>query len=164
MKYKEWKTVGRNNSKFSHFKSQKQREINLSFTTAILNGDAQLTKNYEIYANGRIHITNQLIALKGEHSPIYRFGNQFEIPEYFSQCQWYGNGPGESYIDRKNGVMVGKYNSSIDNMHTNYADLKKMETEQTLDGLSSAMEKAAVFNLSLINFLILAQVILHKKT
>ena len=99
----------------------KKREINLSFTKAILNGDAQLIKNYEIYANGRIHITNQLIALKGEHSPIYRFGNQFEIPEHFSQCQWYGNGPGESYVDRKNGVMVGKYNSSIDNMHTNYA-------------------------------------------
>ena len=67
------------------------------------------------------YISNQLTAIKGEHSPIYRFGNQFEIPDYFSQCQWYGNGPGESYADRKSAVMAGKYSSSITNMHTNYA-------------------------------------------
>ena len=122
MKYKEWKSIGRNNYKFSYSINQKNKgEINLNFTTIILNGDAQLTKNYDIYANGRVHISNQLIAIKGKHSPIYRFGNQFEIPEYFSQCQWYGNGPGESYVDRKNAVMVGKYSSSIDNMHTSYA-------------------------------------------
>ncbi|MDC2982233.1 DUF4981 domain-containing protein [Bacteroidota bacterium] len=122
VKYKEWKSIGRNNYKFSYSINQKNKgEINLNFTTMILNGDAQLTKNYDIYANGRVHISNQLIAIKGKHSPIYRFGNQFEIPEYFSQCQWYGNGPGESYVDRKNAVMVGKYSSSIDNMHTNYA-------------------------------------------
>ena len=122
MKYKEWKSIGRNNHNFSYNINQKNKgEINLNFTTIILNGDAQLTKNYGIYANGSIHISNQLIAIKGKHSPIYRFGNQFEIPDYFSQCQWYGNGPGESYADRKNAVMVGKYSSSIDNMHTNYA-------------------------------------------
>ena len=122
VKYNEWKTVGRNNTNFSYNMNQKNKgEINLSFSTSILNGDAQLTKSYEIYANGRIHISNQLTAIKGEHSPIYRFGNQFEIPDYFSQCKWYGNGPGESYADRKNAVMVGKYSSSIDNMHTNYA-------------------------------------------
>ncbi len=43
-------------------------------------------------------------------------------------------------------------------------DLKKMETEQILDGLSSAIEKAAAFNLFLMNFFILVQVILRKKT
>ena len=43
-------------------------------------------------------------------------------------------------------------------------DLKKMEIEQIPDRLSSAMEKAAAFNLFLMNFFILAQVILHKKT
>ena len=43
-------------------------------------------------------------------------------------------------------------------------DLKKMEIEQILDGLSSAMEKAAAFNLSQMNFLILVQVILLRKT
>ena len=122
MIYKEWRDVGKNNTSFSYTINQKNKgEINLSFTTAILNGDAQLTKNYDIYSNGRIHISNQLTAIKGDHSPMYRFGNQFEIPDYFTQCQWYGNGPGESYADRKSAVMVGKYNSSIDNMHTNYA-------------------------------------------
>ena len=42
-------------------------------------------------------------------------------------------------------------------------DLKKMEIEQTPDGLSLATEKAAAFNLFLMNFFILAQVILRKK-
>ena len=40
----------------------------------------------------------------------------------------------------------------------------KMEIELIQDGLSLAMEKAAAFNLSRMNFLILAQVILLRKT
>ena len=41
---------------------------------------------------------------------------------------------------------------------------KKMEIELIQDGLSLAMGKAAAFNLSQMNFLILAQVILLRKT
>ena len=45
------------------------------------------------------------------------FGMQLAMPVYFTHLAWYGNGPEESYADRKHGARLGLfYNDIIDNM------------------------------------------------
>ena len=43
-----------------------------------------------------------------------RFGVQFRIPETFSQMEWYGRGPQETYQDRKTGAAFGIYSGKVD--------------------------------------------------
>jgi beta-galactosidase len=43
-----------------------------------------------------------------------RFGVQFEIPDEYSQMDWYGRGPQETYQDRKTGAAFGIYSGKVD--------------------------------------------------
>ena len=41
--------------------------------------------------------------------PLPRLGMQFILPASLEQMVWFGNGPAESYWDRKSGTLVGTY-------------------------------------------------------
>lgn len=45
-------------------------------------------------------------------SEIPVFGISFKVPNKYSSMKWYGNGPEESYIDRKHGARLGIFNST----------------------------------------------------
>ena len=73
---------------------------------------------------GEIHLKNQLIVIqgqnpdnllqsawdgkiaKGTHSNLYRFGNQFELLGEYENINYYGRGPIENEVDRKQAAFV----------------------------------------------------------
>ncbi|MEC8236051.1 MAG: beta-galactosidase small subunit, partial [SAR324 cluster bacterium] len=64
-----------------------------------------------------------------------RIGIKFELNDCFEKFDWFGNGPHESYCDRKAGVRVGRYQSSVADQyipyilpqeHGNHTDLRWM--------------------------------------
>lgn len=132
--YREWLTAGKE-EKILSFES---RKINnggylLHFKKDILGGDASYLQSYSLYPDGRIQITNELIAHadtvtegnripeKAKHSNMYKFGNEHTLPEHFKGVSWYGRGPFESYADRKDAAIVGLYNSSVKELNHMYA-------------------------------------------
>lgn len=38
----------------------------------------------------------------------------------FDRVTWYGLGPGESYVDSKESALVGRYEKTVDELHTPY--------------------------------------------
>lgn len=49
-----------------------------------------------------------------------RIGLQFHLPQTFDRVRWYGRGPGESYVDSKDGQRLGCWSATVDELYTNY--------------------------------------------
>ncbi len=134
--YREWLTQGKENLNVSHDVVELDNAVKIVFNQNMLEGDASFTQTYVVYANGTIQVENDFKTLKGkgkinarkkdkfkknEHSNIYKFGNEFVLPKTFNVVNWYGRGPDESYIDRKNSTEVGLYSSKVSDLFTMYA-------------------------------------------
>lgn len=76
---------------------------------------------YKIGANGTIdvHVT---ISPEGKLGHIPRLGMQCTVPKSYKQVSWFGNGPHETYVDRKAGAWVGRWNSTVDDLFFPYAE------------------------------------------
>ena len=139
--YSEWKDVIKN-SNFKNITVENKKEegcILINVLIKILNGDAEVIQKYTISENGTVKISNELKVIKGQsednlmqsgwegkisentHSNIYRFGNQFELLSEFKNVKYYGRGPHENEIDRKQASNVGIYNCSVSDMSVMYA-------------------------------------------
>ena len=139
--YKEWKDAfDINFSRLTTVKKDKKTGLVLiNCITTILNEHAKLNQQYRINAMGEIHLKNQLIVIqgqnpdnllqaawdgkitKGTHSNLYRFGNQFELLSEYEDINYYGRGPIENEVDRKQAAFVGNYTSSVNNFLNMYA-------------------------------------------
>ncbi len=82
---------------------------------------------YHILQDGTLWM-NQTAKAKRE---MLRFGAQFEVPNKFNICTWYGNGFHESYEDRKKSVMAGVYSAQVNAMIHDY--LKPQENGNRTD-------------------------------
>ncbi|GGZ87634.1 glycoside hydrolase family 2 TIM barrel-domain containing protein [Algibacter mikhailovii] len=134
--YREWLKQGKENHNVLNQIEKSEHNVKLTFIQEMLNGDALFTQTYLVASNGVIKVENDFKALKGkanigarmqnklkknEHANIYKFGNEFELSNDFNHTKWYGRGPDESYIDRKNSTDVGLYSSEVKDLFTMYA-------------------------------------------
>lgn len=71
---------------------------------------------YRVYGDGRIETTLSYDPVK-ELGDMPEFGMIFQIDADYDHVEWYGNGPAESYEDRKEGAKLGIYRNLVkDNM------------------------------------------------
>ena len=71
---------------------------------------------YEVFGDGTINTTLRYQAVK-ELSDMPEFGVMFKFNADYEYVEWYGNGPAETYEDRKHGAKLGIYNNKVsDNM------------------------------------------------
>lgn len=77
---------------------------------------------YHISPNGSLLITNKL-DFKGVQfgNEIPRVGTSFQLKPLFDCVEWYGRGPHENYIDRKESAFMGYYTKKISEMKFEYA-------------------------------------------
>lgn len=52
--------------------------------------------------------------------PLPRVGLQMCSPNSMRRIEWFGRGPNECYPDRKTAAMMGRYVTSVDDMHVPY--------------------------------------------
>jgi beta-galactosidase len=79
-------------------------------------GQTPLELTYSIFGDGQVEV-NYLFTPKIK---LLRAGLQTHIPADFRQVTWFGRGPHESMIDRKNGYAVGIYSLDIEDFIHNY--------------------------------------------
>ena len=71
---------------------------------------------YRVYGDGRIKTTLSYDPVK-ELKDMPEFGMIFKFNADYDRVEWYGNGPEETYEDRKEGAKLGIYkNHVMDNM------------------------------------------------
>ncbi|KAA6440302.1 DUF4981 domain-containing protein [Dyadobacter flavalbus] len=82
-------------------------------------GEITTQSIYTVFASGDIHVSNTFVP-DGEWPLFAKVGMQFEMPAAFSKVQWYGNGPHETYADRKTSGRTGLYSGTVAEQHFPY--------------------------------------------
>lgn len=77
--------------------------------------DASLVLTYILYADGSLTVKERLdVNEEAKHKPMpTRFGMQWVMPEEYAQVCYYGRGPVENYIDRKESQHLGIFSQSV---------------------------------------------------
>lgn len=93
---------------------------------------SELTLVYVADNLGNLTVTQSLKTTPGaEVSELLRFGMVMNLPYGMDRIKWYGCGPVENYIDRKNSQFVGIYESTADDMF--YPYIRPQETGTVSD-------------------------------
>jgi beta-galactosidase/beta-glucuronidase len=74
---------------------------------------------YTVYGTGDIVVETTVIPRR-ELPPLPRIGLQMRLPGAFDRFAWYGRGPHESYVDRKESARVGVYCGSVQDQYVPY--------------------------------------------
>ena len=83
--------------------------------------DGKLELIYQINNEGEIKVRQKLIAGENDEVPgMFRFGIKLEMPENYQYIRYYGRGPGENYIDRKDSEFIGLYDQTVCEQHYTY--------------------------------------------
>jgi len=75
---------------------------------------------YTLYGSGDLVIETRLIPLQEDLPDLPRVGLELRTLPGFTQFAWYGRGPHESYVDRKESARVGVYAGTVEEQYVPY--------------------------------------------
>ena len=96
---------------------QKVIEVSMSFPDA---GGATQKTVYTINGNGEVKVSISVDATHSGMGNFLRVGSSMTLPAGFEQLSWYGNGPVETFNDRKTCGRKGVWNSTVSDMFFPY--------------------------------------------
>ncbi len=79
---------------------------------------------YDIHDSGSVDVTATFSP--GEKFSLHRLGLRFSLDPAFENVSWYGRGPMENYIDRKDAAFLGVYDATVSGMVEPYARTQSM--------------------------------------
>jgi beta-galactosidase/beta-glucuronidase len=74
---------------------------------------------YTVYGGGDVLVDVHVVP-GGDLPPLPRVGLKMTLPGGYEQFTWYGRGPHETYVDRKDGAQVGVYSGTVDEQYVPY--------------------------------------------
>jgi len=77
------------------------------------NNEAVVEVYYEIFNSGKLKVNYSFKPNQTNLPNIPRLGMYLNLSNKFENVSWYGNGPHESYWDRKTGVKTGVYSGKV---------------------------------------------------
>ena len=80
---------------------------------------SKCTVEYAVDGEGRIEVTETLLPGEGL-ADLPEFGMLFTADADLSVLTWYGEGPDESYADRRGGARLGVYQQAVEDQVTEY--------------------------------------------
>ena len=120
---KEWKFASNNRSlKNFNYETLNNNLVKVTVKYELPNINSSYTTVFLINSIGEIKISNDF-QYRGKLSDaeMPRFGMNFQIPDTFNNVSWYGRGPHENYIDRKDSAFMGIYNSLVSDLGFDYS-------------------------------------------
>jgi len=94
-----------------------QKFVTITAAIKLSNGPTNTT-TYTIYGNGEMVVENKLASNLEFY--LLRVGMKMELAPGFGNVEYYGNGPGENYVDRATGSPVGIYKTTVEKMFEPY--------------------------------------------
>jgi len=85
-------------------------------TVVLKQGSISYTGTYTVYGSGEVKVDNHF-DVTADVPPLARVGLQFALPSSYTQMKWFGNGPFESYDDRKESAFPGVYSGLVADQH-----------------------------------------------
>ena len=93
-------------------------ELEAIFTPAF-NARFETEYAYTLYGSGDVLLDVHIVP-GGDLPPLPRLGLAMAVPGDYERYRWYGRGPHESYVDRKDGAAVGVYSGTVDEQYVPY--------------------------------------------
>ncbi|MFD0796117.1 glycoside hydrolase family 2 TIM barrel-domain containing protein [Maribacter chungangensis] len=122
----------------------KKAGVNVMFTVhySLPNTKAEVTVLCTLAPDGSL-VVDYEFRPKQENLPnIPRIGMYLTLPDTFTDIAWYGNGPVESYWDRKTGVKAGMYTGKIKDQFHRYS--RPQETGNKTDVRWATVSNGAI--------------------
>ncbi|MGP2569562.1 glycoside hydrolase family 2 TIM barrel-domain containing protein [Ornithobacterium rhinotracheale] len=103
------------------YKALNTGEIQVIIVKKLVDKTIQFTQTLTFDAAGSILVDNKYTPLKNDDKAIsFKIGTHMILPTDFTNIEWYGRGPWESYQDRKQSAMVGLYKGAIKDQYHPY--------------------------------------------
>ena len=107
------------------------RDLRTGSVTASMDGDDAVMRVEYLLAAGNTYVAEYRVHPDGvvdarlHFTPVQmpevpRIGVRFRLPVSMHEVTWFGRGPGENYIDRNRGSLVGLYTSTAEEMYFPY--------------------------------------------
>jgi beta-galactosidase len=108
-----WKEAGRKREVKNFDATQiSEQAVKIEVEMALTSVDSTYSVTYIIFGSG--DVTVKVNFMPGKELPeLPRFGMQMQMSKSYSQMNWYGRGPHESYWDRKTSASVGIYSGTV---------------------------------------------------
>ncbi|MCF0224366.1 MAG: DUF4981 domain-containing protein [Fibrobacter sp.] len=118
-----WRKAGANRKvNSSKVTKVSENETRVDFNLGIAAGYSTMTMSYTIYGSGDIVVEYEFKPDAGQPN-IPNVGTLFTIPGGFEKVQWYGRGPAENYVGRRDGSFTGIYSTIVDSLYTPYMEV-----------------------------------------
>lgn len=88
-----------------------------TFTVSVTDDQCDYDVNYTVRSNGTVTMD---ITYHPAASDLRRIGIDMKFPAGYEEVMYWANGPWENYIDRKDGSFFGCYETTIDDMYSDY--------------------------------------------
>ena len=98
------------------------KDYNVKAVYDLRSVDATLTMNYVFTAEGRLIVTQKLqVNPDAKHKPqLPRSGMQLVMPKDYGCLSYYGRGPIENYVDRKDSQFLRTYKQKVADQYWGY--------------------------------------------
>ncbi|MBM3496045.1 MAG: DUF4981 domain-containing protein, partial [Armatimonadetes bacterium] len=96
-------------------------EVRVRYTLAVPSRKPLIraTATYRVDASGEMIVEHHVVP-DTDLPALPRLGVQMRLPEDFQNVTWYGLGPHENYVDRKESARLGLWSSSVEEMYVPY--------------------------------------------
>lgn len=112
--------------------SEDGKTVNLTFTQTNTGSNGtkfDVTLNFIVCADGNI-LVNSFISPSSTGAIIPKLGFKTEMPADMENLTWFGRGPWDSYIDRKEACLPGIYKSTVAAQYEEYVKPQEHGTKQ----------------------------------
>ncbi len=94
-------------------------EVKNNYTTSTQALKFQVIQRFRVYPDGTVSVSSA-IAPSSTGQVIPRMGFRLEMPKDYEQITWFGCGPYDSYVDRKNVTFPSIYHSTVTDQWTHH--------------------------------------------
>jgi len=91
--------------------------------------------NFKVLGDGKI-LMNSSVRPSNKGTILPRMGFRTELTPYMEQLNWFGRGPWDSYVDRKEACFPGVYTSTVTDQYTGYIKPQEHGTKQEVRWVS----------------------------
>jgi beta-galactosidase len=129
-KYKVWRNPTLTLKDLKAVKSKnklKENQVTVDAIFEMPEVQATLTMNFIIKSNGQVVLHQTMETTEGADIPnMFRYGVDIQMPYTMDKSEFYGRGPIENYIDRKESQRIGIYSQTADEQF--YPYIRPQET------------------------------------
>jgi beta-galactosidase len=95
-------------------------QVRLTYHYRLPDVAADYIQSYTVNGTGDIIVDVQYVTSNNEIKEIPRFGNTIILPLQLDNYRYYGRGPVENYVDRKDAALLGIYESKVKDQYVPY--------------------------------------------